>query len=62
MKAEKPKPKADEIEELPDAWELFERAVDVVMKSPPKHQLAPPRNPKERPPTKGRVHRAKSRS
>jgi hypothetical protein len=61
MKTEKPKPKADEIEELPDAWERFERAVDVVMKSPPKHQSAPQRKPKERPASKGRVHKAKSR-
>jgi hypothetical protein len=35
MKA-KPKPKAEEIEELPDAWERFERAFDTVMRSPPK--------------------------
>jgi hypothetical protein len=35
MKA-KPKPKAPEIEELPDAWERFERAFDTVMKAGPK--------------------------
>jgi hypothetical protein len=29
-----------EIEERPDAWERFERAVDAVMRSPPKHQPA----------------------
>ena len=33
---EKPKPKPDEIEELPDAWERFEKAFDTVMKAPPK--------------------------
>jgi hypothetical protein len=33
---EKPKPKVDEIEELPDAWERFERAFDTVMKAKPK--------------------------
>jgi hypothetical protein len=33
---QKPKPKADEIEELPDAWERFERAFDTVMKAKPK--------------------------
>lgn len=33
---ENPKPKADEIEELPDAWEQFERAFDTVMKAKPK--------------------------
>jgi hypothetical protein len=35
MKA-KPEPKADEIEELPDAWERFEKAFDTVMKAKPK--------------------------
>ena len=55
-------PKEKEIEVHPDAWERFERAVDVVMKSPPKHQSAAQRKPKERPATKGRMHRAKSRS
>jgi hypothetical protein len=33
---EKPKPKAAEIEELPDAWERFEKAFDTVMKAKPK--------------------------
>jgi hypothetical protein len=33
---EKSKPKPDEIEELPDAWERFERAFDTVMKAKPK--------------------------
>ena len=35
MKA-KTKPKPDKIEELPDAWERFERAFDTVMKASPK--------------------------
>ena len=34
MKA-KPDPKSEEIEELPDAWERFERAFDTVMKAKP---------------------------
>ena len=33
---EKPKPKADETEVLPDAWERFEKAFDTVMKAKPK--------------------------
>jgi hypothetical protein len=33
---EKPKPKVNEIEELPDAWERFEKAFDTVMKAKPK--------------------------
>jgi hypothetical protein len=34
MKAKQPK-----IELEPDAWQRFERAVDVVMKSPPQHRV-----------------------
>ena len=46
---EKPKPKADEIEELPDAWERFEKAFDTVMKAKPKHRRAKkPENGKPR--------------
>jgi hypothetical protein len=33
---EKPKPKPNEIEELPDAWERFEKAFDTVIKAKPK--------------------------
>jgi hypothetical protein len=29
-----------EIELEPDAWQRFERAVDVVAKSPPQHRIA----------------------
>jgi hypothetical protein len=36
MKATKPARKPDEIEELPDAWERFERAFDTVMEAKPK--------------------------
>lgn len=36
MKDEKPAPKGSEIEELPDAWERFEKAFDTVMKAKPK--------------------------
>jgi hypothetical protein len=35
MKTGKPAPKPDEIEELPDAWERFEKAFDTVMKAKP---------------------------
>jgi hypothetical protein len=37
----KPKPKPDTIEELPDAWERFERAFDTVMKAKPMPRKAP---------------------
>ena len=37
---EKPKPRLDQIEELPDAWERFEKAFDTVMKAKPKRAPA----------------------
>ena len=38
--------KSDEIELIPDAWERFERAFDVVAKSGPKHRnKSNPRRP-----------------
>jgi hypothetical protein len=46
---EKPKPKPDEIEELSDAWERFEKAFDTVMKGKPK-----PKSPKKTPPSRAR--------
>jgi hypothetical protein len=36
MKEQRPAPKPEEIEELPDAWERFEKAFDTVMKAKPK--------------------------
>jgi hypothetical protein len=50
MKRAKSKQKAHGIEFMPDAWARFERAVDVVAKSPPQH-----RKPKR----KSRKRRAK---
>jgi hypothetical protein len=38
MKKTFPKP---EVELQPDAWSRFERAVDVVAKSPPQHRAKP---------------------
>jgi hypothetical protein len=32
-------PKKKELEFEPDAWPRFERAVDVVAKSPPQHRM-----------------------
>ena len=40
-------------------WKRFERAVDAAVKSGPKHKPAPA--PKERPASKGRVHKGKIR-
>jgi hypothetical protein len=42
---EKPKPKPDEFEELPDAWERFEKAFDAVMKAKPKPMPAKKASP-----------------
>jgi hypothetical protein len=58
MKDQKPAPKTDDIEELPDAWERFEKAFDTVMKAKPKPRSA---KPKERPASKGRVHKGRTR-
>jgi hypothetical protein len=49
-------------EVFPDAWERFERAVDTVIKSKPMHRQRPTVDRKERPASKGRVHKGKSRS
>ena len=37
----KPQKDASKIELEPDAWSRFERAVDVVVKSPPQHRVKP---------------------
>jgi hypothetical protein len=55
--AKPPKEKGQPVEIVPDAWERFERAVEVVIKAKPKHRAA-----KERPASKGRVHKGRSRS
>jgi hypothetical protein len=52
--AKVPKDK-QEIELEPDAWERFERAVDVVAKSPPQHRTKPKADPKK---TKRRKRKA----
>jgi hypothetical protein len=36
----------------PDAWARFERAVDVVAKSPPQHRTKPDKRKERRPKTK----------
>jgi len=58
MKTKLKPSKADEIEELPDAWERFEKAFDTVMKAKPKPQAA---KPKTRPASQGRVHKKKTK-
>ena len=37
----------DDLEIVPDAWERFERAVDVVAKSPPQHRKSDKSKPRK---------------
>lgn len=54
--------RAENIELRPDGWARVERAVDAAVKSGPKHRQAPPAKPKERPTSKGRVHKGRTRA
>ena len=56
------KVQGNESELYPDARQRFAHAVDVVIKSGPKHRQAPPAKPKERPTSKGRVHKGWTRA
>jgi hypothetical protein len=56
------KVQGNESELYSNAWQRFEHAVDVVIKSGPKHRQAPPAKPKERPTSKGRVHKGRTRA
>ncbi len=54
---------ASEIELRPDGWERFRQAVHAAAKSGPKHKIAPDSaNKKERPASKGRVHKRETRA
>lgn len=47
----------------PDAWERFRRAVHAAAESGPMHKVAPqPASKKERPASKGRVHKGKAKN
>ncbi len=59
MKASsEPRRDAGGIELRPDGWERFRQAVHAAAKSGPKHKVAP--KAKERPASKGRVHKGKT--
>jgi hypothetical protein len=47
-------------EDEPGMEERFQRALRKALNTPPKHRTAP--KPKERPASKGRVHKGKTRS
>jgi hypothetical protein len=54
------KPERPEIELEPDAWPRFERFVKAIAKAGPQHRVIP--KLKERPASKGRVRKGKSRA
>jgi hypothetical protein len=48
-------------DEFPDAWSRFERAVDVVAKSPPQHRAKGKKSPKKKKSkSAGGVHKSKN--
>ncbi len=51
-----------EIVDEPGMAERFQRALQKALNTPPKHRSAPTQKPKERPASKGRVHKGKTRS
>jgi hypothetical protein len=56
------KPKSIEIVDEPGMAERFQRALRKALNTPPKHRTSPTPKPKERPASKGRVHKGKTRS
>jgi len=56
------KVQGNESELYSNAWQRFEHAGDVAIKSGLKHRQAPPAKPKERPTSKGRVHKGRTRA
>ncbi len=58
MKAQKP----DQIIDEPGMEERFQRTLRNLINTPPKHRTAPTPKPKERPASKGRVHKGKTRT
>jgi hypothetical protein len=59
MKDQKPAPNPDDIELHPDAWDRFTDFVKRIAKAGPQHRTP---KPKERPSSKGRVHKGKTRN
>ena len=51
-----------EIQDEPGMEERFQRALRKALNTPPKHRAAPASKPKERPASKGRVHKGKTRN
>jgi hypothetical protein len=60
-----PPTSANEPDFYPDAWDRFRQAVHAMTKAGPQHRIggmAVKSGPKERPASKGRVHKGKSRA
>ena len=51
-----------EIKDEPGMAERFQRALRKALNTPPKHRSAPIPKAKERPASKGRVHKGKTRN
>jgi hypothetical protein len=51
-----------EVVDEPGMAERFQRALRKALNTPPKHRTAPTPKPKERPASKGRVHKGKTRN
>jgi hypothetical protein len=51
-----------DIVDEPGMADRFQRALRKALSTPPKHRTAPTPKPKERPASKGRVHKGKTRS
>jgi hypothetical protein len=60
--AEKRKSDAIEIQDESGMAERFQRGLQRALNTPPKHRTASLSKPKERPASKGRVHKGKTRS
>jgi hypothetical protein len=57
-----PQKPADRIIDEPGMAERFQRALRKALNTPPKHRSAPTPKVKERPASKGRVHKGKSKN
>jgi hypothetical protein len=51
-----------DIQDEPGMAERFQRALRKALNTPPKHRTAPTPKTKERPASKGRVHKGKTRN
>ena len=53
---------AAEVQDEPGMAERFQRGIQRALNTPPQHRTKPTLKPKERPASKGRVHKGKTRS